>query len=303
VRVYFSVTACRLRVTLIYATSLVRSLRLATLAFPTGAAAAVVSDDHAVPVPGYSDVGQLLRGGDAAAVALRAANDGGSWQSYRQEDLRLPIESPSAVFCVGLNYGEHIREMGRNPPEHPTLFAKLARTLADPFAVIALPAASDEVDYEGELVIVIGRGGRDIRPEDATLHIGGYTLMNDVTMRDWQYRTLQWFAGKNLERSTPVGPWVVTPDEFVPEEATLESTVNGELRQRAQLADLVFDASQLIADISRITTLEPGDLIATGTPGGVGHTFDPPAYLSHGDVVEVRVDGLGAIANRFEKSA
>jgi acylpyruvate hydrolase len=278
-------------------------VKLATIAFPAGTAAAVANEGYAVPIPGYADVGQLLRAGDSAAPALRGATEGGNWQPYRHEDLRLPIQSPSAVFCVGLNYRAHIEEMGRDLPAHPTLFSKLARTLTDPYAVIELPAASDRIDYEGELVIVIGRGGRDIRAQDAPSHIGGYALMNDVTMRDWQNRTLQWFAGKNLERSTPVGPYVVTPDEFVPGDSILELTVNGELRQRAQLSDLVFDAVQLIADISRITTLEPGDLIATGTPGGVGHSLDPPSYLNTGDVVEVRVEGLGAITNRFERSA
>jgi acylpyruvate hydrolase len=193
--------------------------------------------------------------------------------------------------------------MGRELPEHPTLFSKLARSLTDPFAAVPLPSASDQVDYEGELVIVIGRRGRDIGPEAAEAHIGGYCLMNDVSMRDWQQRTLQWFAGKNFERSTPVGPFVVTPDECSPSRETIEVTVNGELRQRAPLADLVFGAPQLIADISRLTTLEPGDLIATGTPGGVGHAMEPPSYLRAGDVVEVRVGALGALRNLFEAPA
>jgi acylpyruvate hydrolase len=152
-------------------------------------------------------------------------------------------------------------------------------------------------------VIVIGQRGRDIDLEAAEAHIGGYCLMNDVSMRDWQQRTLQWFAGKNFERSTPVGPFVVTPDEFSPSRETLEVTVNGELRQRAPLADLVFGAPQLIADISRLTTLEPGDLIATGAPGGVGHAMKPPSYLRAGDVVEVRVGAIGALRNLFETSA
>jgi acylpyruvate hydrolase len=277
-------------------------VRLATLAGSDGTTAAVVLDGQAVPVSGYSDVGEILRAGETAVVALRAAIEDGNWQAYRQEDLRLPVQSPAAVFCVGLNYRTHIREMGRELPEHPTLFSKLARTLADPFAPIELPAASDKIDYEGELAIVIGRGGRDISIEAAPAHVGGYCIMNDVSMRDWQNRTLQWFAGKNFERSTPVGPYVVTPDEFKPDSATLELAVNGELRQRAPLADLLFDAPQLIVDISRITTLEPGDLIATGTPGGVGHAMDPPSYLVSGDVVEIRIDGLGMISNRFLRS-
>ncbi len=272
---------------------------LATLAFADGVSAAVIRGEHAAPVPEFADVGQLLRAGDAALSALRDATDGDRWLSYRQTDLRLPVQTPGAVFCVGLNYRAHIEEMGREVPAYPTLFSKLARTLTDPFASIDLPKVSDKVDYEGELVVVIGRGGRDIEVGEAHKYIGGYTLMNDLTLRDWQYRSLQWFAGKNLERATPVGPYVVTPDQFTPDDATLELTVNGESRQRAQLADLVFDASRLIADISSITTLEPGDLIATGTPGGVGHSMDPPSYIRDGDVVEVRVEGLGAMANRF----
>jgi acylpyruvate hydrolase len=275
-------------------------MKLATLALAGSAGAVVVRDDHAVPVEGYADVGALLAAGEAGIAAAAAAVDADGWRPFTREDLRLPVGDPSAVFCVGLNYRAHIQEMGRELPEHPTLFAKLARTLTDPFAAVQLPRASSKVDYEGELVIVIGRAGRDIRPEDAELHIGGYCLMNDVSMRDWQTRSIQWFAGKNFERSTPVGPFVVTADEFSVAEETIELTVNGEVRQRAPLSDLVFDARALVADISRMTTLQPGDLIATGTPGGVGHAAKPATYLDDGDVVEVRVGGIGAISNRFE---
>jgi acylpyruvate hydrolase len=184
--------------------------------------------------------------------------------------------------------------MGRELPTHPTLFAKLARSLADPYADLAIPQASTSVDYEGELVIVIGRGGRDIASESALDHIGGYTLMNDVSMRDWQYRTLQWFAGKNFERSTPVGPWVVTPDELSAD-AELVTTVNGDVRQRSPITDLVFDARALIADISSMTALEPGDLIATGTPGGVG--LFSGKLLTPGQRVRVEIEGVGTIEN------
>jgi len=277
-------------------------MRLARLAFADGVGAAVVRDDRAAPVPGYPDVGAILAAGDAGIAAAGAAAEAGEWQPFAEDDLRSPVSSPSAVICVGLNYATHILEMGRELPEHPTLFSKLARTLTDPFAAVPLPTVSDQVDYEGELAIVIGRRGRNIDPDEAESHIGGYCLMNDVSMRDWQQRTLQWFAGKNFERSTPVGPFVVTPDEFSPSRETLEVTVNGELRQHAPLADLVFSAPQLIADISQLTTLEPGDLIATGTPGGVGHAMKPPSYLRPGDVVEVRVGAIGALRNRFEAS-
>ena len=277
-------------------------MRLARLAFTGDLGAAVVRDGRAAAVPGYPDVGAILAAGDIGIAAAQAAAEAGDWQDFANEDLRNPIANPSAVICVGHNYAAHIREMGRELPDHPTLFAKLARTLTDPFATVRLPSVSDQVDYEGELVIVIGQRGRDIDAAQAESHIAGYCLMNDVSMRDWQQRTLQWFAGKNFERSTPVGPFVVTPDELSLTSETLEVTVNGELRQRAPLTDLVFGASELVADISRLTTLEPGDLIATGTPGGVGHAMKPQRYLQAGDVVEVRVGGIGAIRSRFEAS-
>jgi acylpyruvate hydrolase len=272
-------------------------MRLATL--PGGAA--LVQGATAARIDGYADAGAVLAAGPAGLEAARAAERDGRFEPYAESDLKSPVPNPGAVFCVGLNYRNHILEMGRDLPQHPTLFAKLQRTLTDPFAEIELPDASPNVDYEGELVIVIGRGGRDIDPERATEHIGGYTLMNDVSMRDWQNRTLQWFAGKNFERSTPVGPWVATPDEVDLTTAGIRVTVNGETRQESPLADLVFDPVALVADVSRITTLEPGDLIATGTPGGVGHAMKPPSYLADGDVVEIEIDGIGAIRNRFTR--
>jgi acylpyruvate hydrolase len=189
--------------------------------------------------------------------------------------------------------------MGRDLPPHPTLFAKISRALTDPDALIRLPAASNDVDYEGELVVVVGEGGRAIPQERALEHILGYTLMNDVSMRDWQYRTGEWFAGKNFESSTPVGPWVVTRDEVDLASAELSVWVNGELRQHALLSDLVFDPAALVADISRFVALKPGDLIATGTPGGVGYAANPPRFLTDGDLVEISVAGIGLLSNRF----
>jgi acylpyruvate hydrolase len=273
-------------------------MRLATVAVDGGTVAAVIGDGIAMPIDGYEDVGSLLAGGDGAwASAGAAARELG--RPFELGELRQPVPDPSVVFCVGLNYRAHILEMGRELPEHPTLFGKLARSLAGPFDDVVLPAVSTEVDYEGELVVVIGRGGRDISPDRAHDHIAGYTLMNDVSMRDWQYRTLQWFAGKNFEGSTPVGPWLVTPDEVDLARAEIAVAVNGELRQQARLSELLFDPAALVCDISRFTTLAPGDLIATGTPGGVGHTMQPPVYLAEGDVVEVTVDGVGTLRNRF----
>jgi acylpyruvate hydrolase len=239
----------------------------------------------------YRDVGELLRGGlDSAAV------ESGTVEGR----LVRPVLEPGAVACVGINYGAHIAEMGRETPTSPTFFLKLARALTDPDEPVVLPPESPLVDYEGEVAAVIGRGGRRIPREEALDHVAGLTLVNDVSMRDYQNRSLQWFAGKSWQACTPVGPEVVTLDE-VGDTAGLEltTTVNGEVRQRAVVGDLIFDIPALVADLSNIVELEPGDLIVTGTPGGVGHAMEPPRYLAPGDVVEVSVDRIGILRTVF----
>lgn len=273
-------------------------MRLGTIELGEGPRAAVVRDDGAVPVNGYADVGALLRDGDTGLDAARKAAGDGAAQPFDEQAVRRPISAPTAIVCVGLNYRTHILEMGRELPTAPTLFSKLARALTDPYADIELPGASAEVDYEGELAVVIGRGGRDIAPEDAWNHVAGLTVLNDVTARDYQWRTPQWFAGKTFQRSTPMGPWLVTPDEFGEVAGhTLTLRVNGEERQRADLDDLVFDVPALVADLSKIVDLEPGDVIATGTPGGVG--APTKSFLEDGDLVEVTIEGIGSIRNTF----
>jgi acylpyruvate hydrolase len=244
----------------------------------------------------YADVGELLRREPAwRQVAARPGR-------LLPADLPVarPILSPGATICVGLNYRRHVLEMKREMPTVPTLFSKLARSLCDPGARIVLPSASAAVDYEGELVAVIGRGGRDIPAERAWEAVAGLTLMNDVSMRDFQKRSLQWFAGKAWQASTPVGPAMVSV-EALPNlgQREIVTRVNGEERQRSPLSDLIFDVPTLVADLSRIVALEPGDLIATGTPGGVGDAMKPPAYLRPGDVVEISVDGIGTLTNQF----
>jgi acylpyruvate hydrolase len=272
-------------------------MRLATLAAGHGSQAVVVREDGAVPVDGYDDVGALLRD-PAGRDAARSAERDGAADPLDERRLLRPVLAPGAVICVGLNYRSHIVEMGRELPSHPTLFGKLARALTDPFADIALPRASDKVDYEAELAVVVGAGGREIPRDDAWSHVAGLTVFNDVTARDFQRRTLQWFAGKTFQASSPMGPWVVTPDELGDvSERELRLTVNGEERQRALLGDLVFDVAALVADVSTIVELEPGDVIATGTPGGVGEGSG--RFLAPGDVVAVHVDGIGEIRNTF----
>lgn len=277
-------------------------MRLLTLKSPAGPVAAVERPEGRRIIQNqqgqtYPDVGALLRENDWRAIAERASRPAAmDWPVLR------PIHEPGATVCVGLNYRRHIQEMGRQMPTVPTLFAKIPRALTDPETTIMLPAASEMVDYEGELTIVIGRGGRNIPAERAWEAVAGLTLLNDVTARDFQKRSLQWFAGKNWERCTPVGPAVVTPDDLPGfGEREIVTRVNGQERQRSPLSDLIFDVPTLVADLSRIITLQPGDLIATGTPGGVGDAMTPPSYLQPGDTVEITIDGIGTLRNRFDR--
>lgn len=281
-------------------------MRLGTIATERGPAAAVVDGEAFAVVAdergrsAYGDVGALLRDGSTGLERAERAREVGAFEPLDTARLLRPVTTPGAVVCVGLNYRTHVLEMGRPLPEHPTFFAKLARALTDPYADVELPLASRRVDYEGELALVIGAGGRNLSDGDAWDAIAGFTLLNDVTMRDFQTRTLQWFAGKTWQAATPVGPVVVTRDELEPlGEREIRVDVNGEARQRAPFGDLIFDAPALVADLSRIVALEPGDLITTGTPGGVGEAMEPKRYLVDGDVVEVSVDGLGSLRNRF----
>jgi acylpyruvate hydrolase len=205
-----------------------------------------------------------------------------------------------AIVCVGLNYRKHVLEMGRELPTVPTYFAKLARALTDPDTPIPVPVHSSRVDYECELAVVIGGGGRDIPADRAWDAVAGLTLLNDVSMRDFQRRSIQFFAGKTWEASTPVGPAVVTVDELTDlGNREITTHVNGEERQRAPISDLIFDVPTLVSDLSKIVTLQPGDLIATGTPGGVGDAMKPPSYLKPGDVVEIALDGIGVLRSSF----
>jgi acylpyruvate hydrolase len=276
-------------------------MRLVTISHGEGTGAGVLVGGNVAVIGGYGDVGALLADGDRGLEAAAEASANGSGVAYDENALRRPILSPGAIVCVGLNYASHIREMGRDLPTSPTLFSKLPRALTDPYAPIPHPGVSDQLDYEGELCVVIGRPGRNIAAADAWDHVAGLTLMNDVTVRDYQWRTPQWFAGKTWEASTPVGPVVVTLDELGDVgRLELVTRVDGEERQRASLDDLVFDVARLVEDVSRIVTLQPGDLIATGTPGGVGAAMDPKGFLAIGSVVEVEIEGIGVLRNRVE---
>lgn len=249
----------------------------------------VVEIDH----PGVTDVGSLLALPDWREVATGAA---GPRHRYGDVNLAPVVPRPSKVVCVGLNYRRHILEMGRDLPTHPTLFAKFAATLTGPHDDLALPPEDDEVDWEGELVVVVGRRCRRASTAEAAEAIAGYAVANDVSMRAWQFRTKEWLQGKVWEASTPIGPALVTADEWRPG-PPLTTRVNGQVLQHASTDELLFGPAELVAYVSTMVTLEPGDLILTGTPGGVGRAMDPPRYLRPGDVVEVEITGLGTVRN------
>jgi len=276
-------------------------MRLATLRTADGTRAVRVDDGGYVDL-GLPDVGAVLRRPDWAAYAADAE------ATYYAEavDLAPVVTAPGKIICVGLNYRTHILEMGRELPGYPTLFAKYPEALIGASDPLLLPPESAAVDWEAELALVIGRMVRRANAEEAALAIAGFTVINDVTMRDWQYRTPQWLQGKTFEASTPVGPVVVTPDELPGGTAPalmLTASVDGEIVQKATTDDLVFKPAALVEYISTILTLRPGDIIATGTPGGVGHARKPSRYLANGMRLVTEISGIGRLDNLAQADA
>ncbi|MGI5288797.1 fumarylacetoacetate hydrolase family protein [Nonomuraea polychroma] len=268
-------------------------MRLATLRLPRRTTAARIDGEHAVEI-GAPDVGALLA--DPQWREIAAAADGPR-HPLSTADLAPVVPRPGKIICMGLNYRNHILEMGRELPEHPTVFAKFAEALTGPYDDIVLPAVSQAMDWEAELAVIIGTTARHVPAEQAPACIAGYSVLNDVTARDYQNRTLQWLQGKTFEASTPFGPYLVTPDEVEGASMTLVCEVDGEGMQQADAGDLVFSPAELIAYLSEILTLRPGDVIATGTPGGVGHARKPPRYLADGSKVVTRISGVGELVN------
>ncbi len=225
--------------------------------------------------------------------------------------LRAPLPRPHRnLFCVGRNYRAHAAELAgsifRDSPKQedqwPIVFTKVPQTVVGPYDAVRLPgkAVSEQIDYESELAVVIGRGGRDIPRSHAMDHVLGYTVVNDVTARDVQSRHQQWDLGKSFDTFCPMGPWIVTADEMDGRRTRVRGWINGELRQDGRTEDMIFDIPTLIETCSRGITLLPGDVIATGTPSGVGMGFKPPRWLQAGDVFKVEIDGIGHIENRFQ---
>ncbi len=286
-------------------------MRFATLDISGRAQPVVISSDGtkfcavAALMPGFDgDLVDLI----AAAPSLPAVTQ---WTALDGTALMAPIPTPRRnVFCVGKNYHEHAKEFansgfdtsaakGEMAPEFPVIFTKPASTVvADRASVLAFPALTQQLDYEAELAVIIGKPGRGISKDAALDHVWGYTIVNDVTARDLQQKHRQWFIGKSMDTFCPMGPWAVTADEVGdPADLNVKCWINGELRQDANTRDLIFDIPTIIATLSAGITLQPGDVIATGTPAGVGIGFKPPRFLKPGDTMTISIDKLGTLTN------
>lgn len=282
-------------------------MRLATIQTAAGPRAAVCLgqdyiDLHATDAMLPTSVRGLLEGGKDALEAAARACKSSSAVKTPSANVRLlaPIPDPPKVICVGLNYRDHAAESGVPVPREPVLFSKFATTIIGPEEKIVLPKVSQKVDYEAELVMVIGKKGRHIRPENALDHVAGFTVGHDVSARDWQLEKdgKQWLAGKTFDTFAPIGPHLVTRDEIPdPLGLGIRLRLNGQTMQDSSTKQLVFGPTELLTYISQIVTLLPGDIIFTGTPPGVGMARKPPVFLKPGDVVEVEIDQLGLLRN------
>jgi acylpyruvate hydrolase len=275
-------------------------MRLATIRTAAGTRAVRLDGPTAIET-GDADVRALLERPDWRAHAEAAAGPSHAADGLDHAPL---VPAPEKIICVGLNYRDHVLEMGNELPEYPTIFAKYPPALIGNGDDIVLPRVSDKVDWEAELVVVIGTPVRHAEPETARAAIAGYTIMNDVSVRDFQRRTSQFLQGKIFEHSTPLGPWLVTPDELPDGGWAISTALDGETVQSSSTDQLVFGPVDLVVYLSQILTLNPGDVIATGTPGGVGAARKPPRWLADGTEVVTAIEGIGELRNtcRAEKS-
>jgi 2-keto-4-pentenoate hydratase/2-oxohepta-3-ene-1,7-dioic acid hydratase in catechol pathway len=288
-------------------------MRIATFQFNGQREVGLVSSDGKTVTP-LALTAEQARSGAQVVIDLLTAGQSipaaaGSSVPLSDATLEAPLPRPLRnLWCVGRNYHAHAKELSTsvfkdndaNPDSWPIVFTKVPECVVGPHDDVVVPVGvSDQIDYEAELAVVIGKGGKNISKTDALKHVFGYTVVNDVTARDVQMRHQQWDMGKSFDTFCPVGPWIVTADEFDGTKTRVRCWVNGELRQDGPTENMIFDIPTLIETISRGITLYPGDVIATGTPAGVGMGMKPPHYLKAGDVVRVEIDGLGAIENKF----
>jgi len=249
----------------------------------------------------FPDLLTLIRGGPEALAAARdwlGKAQESAWEPLKSVRLLAPILKPPKVICIGLNYRDHAEETNMPLPQAPTVFAKFPTAVIGPGDSIVLPKASTKPDYEAELAFVIGTGGRYLSTSEWRRHVFGYTAFHDVSARDFQMATSQWMMGKTFDTFAPMGPWIVTDDEIAdPHELDISLSLNGALMQNSNTRNLIFRIPDLIGHLSSVFTLEPGDVVATGTPAGVGFTRKPPVLLKPGDEVVVRIEGIGELSN------
>lgn len=275
-------------------------MKFATILFNGAARAAALTDQGLALLsePGI-DLGTLLRQGadlaQLAAAATQFADPAGA-------TFLSPSKEPPKIFCVGLNYADHTKESPYEQPDYPTLFLRAATSLGAHEAVVERPRVSDSLDFEGEMVVVLGKGGRHIPRQQALDCVFGYAVGNEISVREYQFKSPQWTVGKNFDGTGTWGPYVVTADELPAGGAGLkiETRLNGETVQSSNTRDMLFDVATVIATISEAITLQAGDIIFSGTPAGVGFGRTPKLYMRHGDVVEVEIENIGLLRNRIQ---
>ena len=283
-------------------------MRLATIATPAGQRLHVRGRSGYVDVgaetgePDFASLATVLRAGPKALDAVRTLADRDG-REYGPADLGPAVPAPERILCLGLNYREHALEGGRAVPTWPDAFVRGRDSVLAPYADLVKPALTQRFDYEGELGIVIGTGGRYIPADKALDAIAGFVVLNDASARDWQRAGSQWTAGKNFEGSMPIGPEVVTTDEADVTDVGLTTLLNGQVMQSARTSQMIVDVPSAVEFFSSFTRLVPGDVIATGTPGGVGFARQPPVWLLPGDVIEITIDGIGTIRNQVVAEA
>lgn len=279
-------------------------MKLATFDAGEGPSIGVVTGDTIIETGFSGSMIDLIAHWPSAKSDIEKAAKVGTGKPLSSVHLQAPVARPGKIFAIGLNYSDHIAESGQQAPKEQVWFTKAVTAINGPFDPIQIPKISPFVDYEVELVAIIGKGGRHIAKEEAAAHIFGYCVGNDVTERMWQHRTPQWSLGKSFDTHAPIGPWITTADEIAdPHALDIKCRVNGELRQNSNTRHLIFNVFDQIAQLSQAMTLEPGDLIFTGTPGGVGAAMDPRRFLKAGDRVRCEIGTLGAIEAVCEAEA
>jgi len=274
-------------------------VKLVTYATDAGPRVGCLDDGEVVPTPGIPDLLTFFNDPTLEYTIEAALKGRIGAQGVEEVQLLAPIPRPLKIIGIGVNYRGHAKETGRNIPDAPILFSKPPTAIVGPEANIVIPNGASKVDYEVELGVVIGKHARNVSVDEALDYIGGYTVFNDISAREYQFRDGQWFRGKSYDTFAPMGPCLTLPDQISdPQDLKLQLRLNGKIRQNSSTSDMIFSVAELIADISQVMTLEPGDVIATGTPAGVGHVAKPkPIYLQSGDVVEAEIAGIGILRN------